>query len=212
MTHTQPIAPLDPAQTAIVAVDFQHDVIGADGAFTAMFHAEVERVGVIPATVRLLRAARTTGAKIVYSRATFSRGYPELVGNIPILAHTAEYGCLVDGTPGAAVIDAVKPHDSDLVVAHHRVSCFHGTELDVVLRGAGVDTIVLAGVATNLAVESTARAGGDLGYRTLVVADACSTTTRAAHEASLESLSMLAQIVSVDQLCAALTTVPPVLT
>jgi hypothetical protein len=113
MTNTQPIAPLDSAQTAIVAVDFQHDVIGAEGAFAAMFHAEVERVGVIPATVRLLRAARTTGAKIVYSRATFSRvtrNWWPTSQSWP----TAEYGCLVDGTPGAAVIDAVKPHDSDL--------------------------------------------------------------------------------------------------
>lgn len=204
MTDIQPLAPLDPATTAIVAVDFQRDVVGADGAFAAMFHGEVERAGVVPAAVRLLRAARTAGVKIVYSRAAFSPGYPELVGNVPILASAAEYGCLVDGYPGAEVIDAVEPDDGDLVVAHHRVSCFHGTALDVVLRGAGVDTIVLAGVATNLAVESTARAGSDLGYRTLIAADACSTTTRTAHEASLESLSMLAQIVSVEHIRAAL--------
>jgi nicotinamidase-related amidase len=204
MTGTQPISSLVPARTAIIAVDFQYDIVSADGAFAAMFHAEVERVGVIPAAVRLLEAARAAGAKIVYSRATFSPGYPEMVANIPILADTAAYGCLVDGTPGAEVMDVVEPHDGDLTVAHHRISSFHGTVLDAVLRGAGVDTIVLAGVATNLAVESTARAGADLGYRTVVVADACSTTTRAAHEASLDSLSMLAQIVSVDQLCAAL--------
>jgi biuret amidohydrolase len=206
MINTRPIAPLVPARTAIIAVDFQHDLVGADGAFAPMFHAEVERIGVIPAAARLLSAARVAGSKVVYSRATFSPGYPELVPNIPVLAKTAEYGCLVDGTPGAAVIDAVKPHDTDLVMARHRVNCFHGTALDVVLRGAGVDTIALAGVATNLAIESTARDGADLGYRTMVVADGCSTTTQAAHEASLESLSMFAEIASVDQLCTALLT------
>jgi biuret amidohydrolase len=203
MTDTQPVASLVPVRTAIIAVDFQRDVIGADGAFAAMFHAEVERVGVIPAAKRLLEAARAAGTTIVYSRATFSPGYPELVANIPILASTADYGCLVDGTLGAEVIADVEPHDGDLIVAHHRVSCFQGTALDLILRGAGVDTVVLTGVATNLAVESTARAAADLGYRTLVVADACSTTTQASHQASLESLSMFGQIVSVDRLCTA---------
>jgi nicotinamidase-related amidase len=100
----------------------------------------------------------------------------------------------------AAVIDEVAPHDGDVVLTHCRVSCFHGTELDVVLRGAGIDTVVLAGVATNLAVESTARAGADLGYRILVVSDTCSTTSETAHDASL---AMFAEIVPAKSLLAA---------
>jgi nicotinamidase-related amidase len=61
-------------------------------------------------------------------------------------------------------------------------------------------TIVLMGVATNLTIESTARAGADIGYRTIVVSDACSTISEAAHAASLESLSMLAEILNSDDL------------
>jgi biuret amidohydrolase len=72
--------------------------------------------------------------------------------------------------------------------------------LDTTLRGAGIDTIVLMGVATNLAIESTARAGSDLGYRTLIVSDACSTISEAAHVASLESLQMLAEIIKSDDI------------
>jgi nicotinamidase-related amidase len=80
------------------------------------------------------------------------------------------------------------------------VSGFHGTALDVTLRGAGIDTIVLMGVATNLTIESTARAGADLGYRTVIVSDACSTVSKAAHDASLESLAMLAHVITSDDL------------
>ena len=101
-------------------------------------------------------------------------------------------------------MDVVTSHKGDVVLTHHRVSCFHGAELDVVLRGAGIDTVVLAGVATNLAVESTARAGADLGYRVLVVSDACSTTSKTAHDASLASLAMFAEIVPGESLLAAL--------
>jgi nicotinamidase-related amidase len=195
---------IDPGRTAIVAVDFQNDIVGADGAFAPMFRGEVERTNVISIATRLLDGARAARVKVVYSRASFQPGYPELVTNIPLLTSIAQYGCLIDGSAGAAIIDPVAPHDGDVVLTHHRVSCFHGTELDVVLRGAGIDTVVLAGVATNLAVESTARAGADLGYRIIVVSDACSTTSETAHDASLGSLAMFAEIVPARSLLAAL--------
>jgi nicotinamidase-related amidase len=195
---------IQPGRTALVAIDFQHDIVGAGGAFADLFHAEVKRTNLIPTATRLLGEARASGVKIVHSRGAFQPGYPELVPNIPVLSQVAQYGWLVDGTAGAAIIDAVGPHRDDVVLTHHRVSCFHGTELDVVLRGAGIDTVVVAGVATNLAVESTARAGADLGYRTVVVSDACSTTSETAHNASLESMAMLAEIVTTDDLLATL--------
>jgi biuret amidohydrolase len=70
------------------------------------------------------------------------------------------------------------------------------------LREAGVDTVVFVGVATNLSVEGTARVASDLGYHTVVVSDACSAATAAAHAASLESLGLLAEIITADELLA----------
>ena len=192
----------DPARSAVVAVDFQHDIVGADGAFAPMFYSEVQRANVIPVAARLLDGARAAGVKIVYSVAGFQPGYPDLVTNIPLFGNIVQSGCLVHGTPGAAIVDAVAPRSDDAVLTHHRVSCFHGTELDVVLRGAGIDTVIIAGVATNLAVESTVRAGADLGYRVVVVSDACATASQTAHDASLASLAMFAEIVSAETLLA----------
>ena len=93
-------------------------------------------------------------------------------------------------------------------MTHQRVGGFHDSELDEVLRGLGVDTVVFLGVATNASVESTARAASDLGYRVLVVSDACSAATPEAHAASLESLGLLAEITTADDLIAALTAQP----
>ena len=72
------------------------------------------------------------------------------------------------------------------------------------MRDAGIDTVVFVGVATNASVEGTARVASDLGYRTVVVSDACSAATPAAHAASLESLGLLAEIVTTDELLAGL--------
>ena len=53
-----------------------------------------------------------------------------------------------------------------------------------------------------MAVESTVRASADLGYRTVVVSDACSTTSETAHNASLASMAMLGEVVTTDDLLA----------
>jgi len=65
---------IEAQRTAIIAVDFQSDIMGADGAFAAMFHAEVARTKLIPRTARLLEAARRAGVKVAYSRAAFHAG------------------------------------------------------------------------------------------------------------------------------------------
>jgi biuret amidohydrolase len=93
-------------------------------------------------------------------------------------------------------------------VTHQRVGGFHDSGLDEVLRSAGVETVVFLGVATNASVEGTARVASDLGYRVLVVSDACSAATPEAHAASLESLGLLAEITTTDDVIAAFTGQP----
>jgi biuret amidohydrolase len=195
---------IEPSRTAIVAVHLQNDVVGAAGAFAGFFRAEVERVGTLPTIARLLDAARAAGVKVVYTRVAWQPGYPDLVANSPLLNIVLQQNCLVEGTPGATIIDELTPQPGDLVVTHQRVGGFHGSELDNLLRGAGVDTVVFCGVATNVSVEGAARAASDLGYRVVVVSDACSAATEAAHSASVESLGLLAEITSTDDLLAAL--------
>jgi nicotinamidase-related amidase len=194
----------DPKRTAVVAVHLQHDIVGADGAFAPFFHAEIQRTGVLDTIARLLEGARAAGAAVVYTRVAFQPGYPDLHANSPLLGMVAQSKCLEDGTPGADVIPEVAPSDGDTVVTHHRVGGFHDSQLDATLRTAGVDTIAFVGVATNASVEGTARVASDLGYRTVVVSDACSAGSPEAHAASLQSLGLLAEIVTTDELLSGL--------
>lgn len=194
----------DPNKTAVVAVHLQNDVVGADGAFAPFFRAEIERTGVLGTVARVLDAARGAGATVVYTRVAWQPGHTDLVVNSPLLGMVAQSGCLVDGSAGAEIIDGLTPGGSDVVVTHRRVGGFADSDLDAILRGAGVDTVVFVGVATNASVEGTARVASDLGYRTVVVADGCSAGSEAAHNASLESLGLLAEIVTADELVAGL--------
>ena len=63
---------------------------------------------------------------------------------------------------------------------------------------------MFAGVATNVSVEGTAREAVNLGYRTLIAADACSAASDAAHQASLETFGLLGEVVTVEEIAAAL--------
>jgi biuret amidohydrolase len=190
----------DPTRTAVVAVHVQNDVVGTDGTFAGFFRAEIDRTGVLTTISRVLDGARSVGAKVVYTRVAWQPGFPDFHANSPLLGIVAQAKCLEDGSHGAAIIDELSPHAGDAVVTHQRVGGFQNSELDATLRDAGIDTVVFVGVATNASLEGTARVASDLGYRTVVVSDACSAATPAAHAASLESLGLLAEIVTADEL------------
>jgi hypothetical protein len=75
--------------------------------------------------------------------------------------------------PAARVHPGIAPEPQDMVVTKRRVSAFAGSDLDVLLRGLGADTLVLSGIATSGVVLSTLRQAADLDYSLVVLADGC---------------------------------------
>lgn len=195
---------LNKATTAFLACHWENDVVGANGAFAPFFRAEVERRGVIDVAKRVIDAARAVGAQVVYTRVAFAEGHADLVTNIPLLGVVAQQGSLLDNTPATEIIDELKPEADDWNVANPKVSAFASSDLDERLRGAGIDTVVLFGVATNISVESTGRSAGDLGYRVVIVEDACAAADQATHDATIASFGLLGEVASADDVIAAL--------
>jgi nicotinamidase-related amidase len=195
---------LDPRSTAVVAVHYQGDIVGPDGAFAGFFRQQVEERDVLGVTADLLAAARAAGVAVVYTRVAWKDDYSDLDANSPLLGMVVQTGCLKDGAPLAEIVAEVAPADGDEVVTHKRVGGFTGSGLHELLQAKGVTTVLFTGVATNASVEGTARGASDLGYRTVVVEDACSAATPAAHQASIESLGLLAEITTAAEVTAAL--------
>lgn len=195
---------LNKATTAFLACHWENDVVGANGAFAPFFRAEVERRGVIDVAKRVIDAARAVGAQVVYTRVAFAEGHADLVTNIPLLGVVAQQGSLLDNTPATEIIDELKPEADDWNVANPKVSAFASSDLDERLRGAGIDTVVLFGVATNISVESTGRSAGDLGYRVVIVEDACAAADQATHDATIASFGLLGDVASADDVITAL--------
>jgi nicotinamidase-related amidase len=78
-------------------------------------------------------------------------------------------------TPGARIHDNVAPRADEPVLTKHSPNAFRDTDLQARLRASGVDEIVTAGMMTHMCVDSSVRAGFDLGFRMRLAQDACAT-------------------------------------
>lgn len=187
---------LDPSTTAVVAVHCQGDIVGSRGAFADLFSEQVIARNVIANIGTLLDIVRDAGGTVVYTRIAFAPDYSDLHANSPLTTMVPQLDCLKEGSELAEIVTPLTPHEHDLVITHQRLNGFT-PELDTALRNRGITTVLFAGVATNLSVESAVRAAVDCGYRIAIVADACSAATSEAHEASIGTLTLLAEITSV---------------
>src|SRR5258705_12764224 len=78
------------------------------------------------------------------------------------------------------------------------MSAFESTSLDIALRDCGIHAFAIAGVATEIGIEPTARHGADLGYIPVVVTDACGAGNEEAAKRSIESLKFTGDTLITD--------------
>jgi nicotinamidase-related amidase len=81
----------------------------------------------------------------------------------------------IPGTAGAEIHEAVRPQAGEKVIEKNFPNSFRGTELERVLKDAGVKELVVAGMMTHMCVDASVRQAADLGYRVTLLGDACAT-------------------------------------
>jgi nicotinamidase-related amidase len=110
--------------------------------------------------------------------------------------------------PGGKINDIVKPVAGEKIIAKDEVNCFVGTDLLDYLRTNKTDTLVICGMQTHMCVEAATRAASDLGFKCILIQDACATkdvkfgdkTIKAedVHYSTLATLKNYAMVESVD--------------
>ena len=169
-----PIVRLDAETTALVLIDLQRGIT----AFPAQPHTTAEVIG---NAARLADAFRNASAAVVLVHVgTSADGGDRLRAPVdepqPPRTLPADF---------AELVPELGPRDGDIVVTKRQWGAFYGTDLDLQLRRRGITTIVLAGVATNYGVESTARDAYERGYGLLLVEDAMSARSVSDHAFAL---------------------------
>jgi nicotinamidase-related amidase len=86
----------------------------------------------------------------------------------------------------ADIVPELGPEPSDVVITKRQWGAFYGTDLDLRLRRAGLDTILLTGIATTYGVESTARFAYEYGYQQIFAEDAMADRSAEAHKNAID--------------------------
>lgn len=153
-----------PGTSALLIMDYQQLLV--DG-----FAPEPDSNLAVVANV--LAQSRAAGVSVIYVTVGFREGYPEVSDNNMIFTAVREGQRFMLGGAGSSIPDQITPAYRDIVVVKHRVSAFEGTDLAMVLRAHGADTLVLFGITTSGVVLSTVRQAADLDYKLVVLEDLC---------------------------------------
>lgn len=156
---------IDPKTTALLVMDFQTWIV--DG-------YAVDKDALLKRTARVIQAARNAQVMVIYVVVGFRVGYPEVSSRNVTFSKVKEHSLFAAGGDGLDIHPAIAPRPGEVVVTKHRVSAFAGTDLDMILRANGIETLLLTGITTSGVVLSTVRHAFDADYRLVVVADCCS--------------------------------------
>jgi nicotinamidase-related amidase len=168
----------DRQRTALLVMDLQADIVGMLGD---------DAQALLDRTAPLIAAARTAGVPVIYVVLGFRPGYPEVSANNASFSAIRGTGRFV-GAPGADIPPAIAPREGDTVVVKHRVSAFHGTDLDMILRAKHIDTLLLTGIATSGIVLSTVCHAADADYRIAIARDCVADRDAEVHRVLLDKV------------------------
>ena len=160
---------IEPGKTALIVVDMQNDFVAPGAPMQSP-----AGLAMVPHLQRALACCRESGIPVIYT-AHVHRASGCDQG---LLAHAPQIGrgeALVDGSPGGAIFPEVAPRDGEIVISKHRFSAFYGTDLEIILRGLGVTTVVIAGVTTENCCHATARDAFFRDFQVVFLSDATGT-------------------------------------
>ncbi|GIF62419.1 hydrolase [Asanoa ishikariensis] len=170
--------PLLAARTALIVVDLMPRIVEQD-------MGPHKGADVVARASRLVTAFRRAGGTVVLVR--------------------VDRPGIAEQPPGSGFVPEMRPQPGDITVVKQTIGAFYGTGLADQLRDRRVETVVMAGLATTMGVESTGRAAADHGFEVVFTADAMSGVTAAEHDHALTVvLPRFGDVVTTDEVLARL--------
>ncbi|HWA47158.1 MAG TPA: isochorismatase family cysteine hydrolase [Dongiaceae bacterium] len=216
-----PHAGLAGARTALLVIDMQRDFLDPRGYLAGMgYDLAGVRAAIGPAR-RLLDAARNAGLTVIHTR----QGYRPDLAELPphkrarVTEGTSAIGrpgplgrFLIRGEPGFDIIPELAPIPGEFIVDKTANSAFWGTDLAAILAAHRIDSLIFAGVTTDVCVHCTLREATDRGFECLLASDACGSGDAEAHRAALHMVTVedgvFGAIAEVAQIADALARLP----
>ena len=194
---------LDPKKTALVVVDLQNAFMLPGVAHSLCPMAQE----IVPNVNRLAQAVRETGGAVVWIKTTFTEETLTSWSTFYEISRPEQNRkraeALAAGSKGHELWAGLDVRPDDLIVEKKRFSAFiqGSSNLAEVLRGRGLDTILITGTVTGVCCESTARDGMMYNFKTVMVSDGNAAMTDEDHNASLSNFYLtFGDVMSTDML------------
>jgi len=187
---------VDTGRTALIIIDMQRDFL-EPGGFGAALGNDVSRLkAAVGPCADVLAAARRAGILVIHTREghrqdltdaprikvergdpSFRIGAPGPMGRI-----------LIRGEPGHDIIPELYPKAGEPVIDKPGKGAFYQTDLELMLRNRGIDTLLVCGVTTEVCVNTTVREANDRGFRCIVLSDCCASYFPEFHDMGLKMI------------------------
>ncbi len=190
--------PLNLEQAALLVIDMQNDFCHPDGFFGSQWDADLAPVRqIIPRLQAVIQWARQHQLPVIYTRESHLPDLSDLPLSKQLRYENA--GCpigtpgklgrfLIQGEPGAALIDELLVLEGEQVFDKPAHSAFVATGLEQTLRKQGITHLLITGVTTECCVLGTYRHASDLGFYGLLLTDCCAAFDPIEHQAALDIL------------------------
>ncbi|HSI40578.1 MAG TPA: isochorismatase family cysteine hydrolase [Xanthobacteraceae bacterium] len=188
--------PFDPERTALVIIDMQRDFL-EPGGFGETLGNDVSLLqAAVGPCKAALAAARAEGMLVIHTR----EGHrPDMADAPPAKVErgepTTRIGCagpmgriLIRGEAGHDIIAELYPAAGEVVLDKPGKGAFYQTDLELILKNRGIDTLLVCGVTTEVCVHTTIREGNDRGYRCVALADCCASYFPEFHRIGLDMI------------------------
>ncbi|MBN8943232.1 MAG: cysteine hydrolase [Rhizobiales bacterium] len=191
------------ATTALLICDLQNDFIHPDGAYGRAGQSAPE-IAAVPGRLKpLAERVRVHGGWIVSTHFTLvpgRGGEPFISAHLKKLRPFLAKGDFLPGAWGHGLVDELQP--ADIQVEKVAFSAFYMSRLEWVLKKAGIDHLLVAGIVTNGGVASTVRDAHVRDFEVTVIADGCAAFSPQIHAEAIAGLRPVARIATVAELMA----------
>jgi len=179
-------------KTAIITLDIINDICHPKGK-VARYPERISSKKIIENINKITAWGRKKRHLIIHVRLGFNSHYLDCSSKSPVFSNAKNKQVLALNEWGGQFCDSLQIEPNDAKVIKHRVSAFYGTDLDLILRANGIERLILTGVATNNAVELTAREAHDRDYEVKLIEDATECASDEEKKVSVHFLSRLAK-------------------
>ena len=122
----------------------------------------------------LIKVCRQAGLMVIHTRHVTRQDGSNL-GSMGDLIDAVRDGYIMEGSSTVELHPDVDVQSTDIILDKPRYGAFTGTDLDNILRGNGIDSIIISGICTNICCETTAREAGMRDYRVFFMEDGTET-------------------------------------